>query len=146
MIAPWASPVMVSGPKSRIRSEKFTVPPGRAAGGVVPPAAWRSDLRSLLVRQSRTIRVELERPDLDQGGIQLTGVGELVGVGDSRVVDAGQVAVELLHRRVALADALHQDVGRVEGDVAVGTRGHVPPRLVVGDEGAARLGGRGAGA
>ena len=70
--------------------------------------------------------------------------GELVLVRDTLVVDGAEVRVQLVGRGVAGGDALQEHVRRVERHVGVRAGVNVPRRLVVGDERAARLGGRGA--
>src|SRR4051812_42924541 len=119
MIAPWAKPATVSGPKSLIRPEKFTEglqndEVGAAGDHPATPALRRVTARSggldLLVLHCVATLVELERPHLDQAGVELTGRGELVRVRDALVVHRGEVGVELLRGGVTGVDALQEDV------------------------------------
>src|SRR3954453_5518440 len=104
MIAPCPRPGTVSGPKSLIRPEKFKeglqktrpVRPEINSGRTVPTKSYaRSGNLDLRIGLRVARLVELERPHLDQRRVQLTLVGELVGVRDALVVDRREVRVQL---------------------------------------------------
>src|SRR5205814_1083881 len=139
MIAPWASPVTVSGPRLSMRPETFThssrceeagatgdiprshrlfLPSPRSPVRLGCPTG--SGLRNLPVWGDGAVGTKLEGPHLDEGRVQLAYLGELVGVGDALVLDAVDEVEQLLRCGVAGVDPLQEDVRGVEAHVAVG--------------------------